>query len=142
MKQTGRKKVGLSVRQAVFYNLHSVTSNAVANYKPSDAGHADSADNGSFGVLGGAKEPKAYTLHQLREVLCGGNGIGGICGGSFQFIDGDGWRNFLYIPHRTGVGLDNMNYGTLITFPMIEQNNNIYVYNTKNGAEFRLYKTI
>jgi hypothetical protein len=107
--------------------MHSVTSNAVANYKPSDAGHADSADNGSFGMLGGATEAPATTLDQLYQVLCGGQGKGGICGGSFQFQDGDGWRNFLYIPHRTGVGGDNMNYGTLITFPMVGQNTNIYI---------------
>ena len=123
-------------------NMHSVTSNAVANYKPSDAGHADSADNGRFGMLGGATEPPALTLHQLWEVLCGGNGKGGICGGSFQFQDGDGWRNFLYIPHRTGVGLDNMDFGTLITFPMVSQNNNIYIYRNNSGTGFDHYKTI
>jgi hypothetical protein len=126
-------------------NLHSVTSNAVANYKPSYAGHADSADSadyGRFGMLGGAIEPSALTLDQLSQVLCGGQGKGGICGGSFQFTDGDGWRNFLYIPHRTGVGDDNMQYGTLITFPMVGQNANIYVYRNNFGAGFTHYKTL
>ena len=28
------------------------------------------------------------------------------------------WYNFIYIPHRSGVGCDNMKYGTLLLFPM------------------------
>ena len=92
-------------------------------------------------MLGGATEPPALTLSQLHQVLCGGQGKGGICGGSFQFQDGDDWRNFLYIPHRTGVGGDNMKYGTLITFPMVGQNTSIYIYRN-NGAGFTHYKTL
>lgn len=122
-------------------NMNAVTSNAVAGYKPAQAGYADSADNGRFGMLGGATEPSAHTLQELWQVLCGGNGKGGICGGSFQFTDGDGWRNFLYIPHRTGVGDDNMSYGTLITFPMVGQDTNIYFYRNWGGS-FDHYKTI
>lgn len=122
-------------------NMNAVTSNAVAGYKPAQADYADSADNGRFGMLGGASGPSARTLQELWQVLCGGNGKGGICGGSLQFTDGDGWRNFLYIPHRTGVGGDNMSYGTLITFPMIGQNTNIYFYRN-GGGSFVHYKTI
>ena len=33
-------------------------------------------------------------------------------------ITNNTWWNFLYIPHRTGIGGDNMNYGTLLLFPM------------------------
>lgn len=38
----------------------------------------------------------------------------------FKPPSGNAWYNFIYTPHRNGVGSDNMNYGTLLLFPMQE----------------------
>lgn len=35
-----------------------------------------------------------------------------------SFTGGD-WYNYLYIPHRTGIDLDNFKYGNLLLFPML-----------------------
>lgn len=82
----------------------------------------------------------ASSLADLWTQLCGGQGKGGICAGSSAGL-GDGWRTFIYIPHRTGIGGDNMKYGTLITFPMVNQNTVINVYRN-TGSAFSLIKAL
>lgn len=32
---------------------------------------------------------------------------------------GGSWYNYLYVPHRTGVGGDNYKFGNLLLFPMV-----------------------
>lgn len=32
---------------------------------------------------------------------------------------GGPWYNYFYIPHRTGIGIDNYKYGNLLLFPML-----------------------
>lgn len=44
------------------------------------------------------------------------------------------WWNFLYIPHRTGTGSDNGNYGTLLLFPMTGDGNSYIVRASKGGV--------
>jgi hypothetical protein len=115
-------------------NMQSVTSNAVAQTLETIG-----LKVGTFGVLGGANVASG-SLADLWTTLCGGQGKGGICGGSCSGF-GDGWRTFIYIPHRTGINGDNPRYGTLITFPMVNQNTSIYVYRN-NGSGFSLIKTL
>lgn len=42
------------------------------------------------------------------------------------------WWNFVYIPHRTGVSGDNMNYGTLLLFPMTGNNWSYIIRSSSN----------
>ena len=127
------------------------SSITAGNTQPAEAGAVATAltdisiKNGTWGTLGGATEG-GLTLSSLYNQLCGTQsdgrtGRGGICGGSFQFTDGDGWRNFLYIPHRTGINGDNYRYGVLITFPMVGQSSTINIYRN-NGSGFSLMRQI
>lgn len=43
------------------------------------------------------------------------------------------WWNFIYIPHRTGSGGDNPNYGTLLLFPMTGAGSSYIVRAGKDG---------
>ena len=44
------------------------------------------------------------------------------------------WWNFLYVPHRDGVGGDNGDYGTLMLFPMVGESSSYIVRASKGGA--------
>lgn len=45
----------------------------------------------------------------------------------------EGWRNFLWIPHRNGgTAMDNSKYGTLTLYPMT-QTGNVYIIQYSNG---------
>lgn len=43
------------------------------------------------------------------------------------------WWNFIYTPHRTGVGGDNGNYGTLLLFPMVGNGSTYIIRAGKNA---------
>lgn len=44
------------------------------------------------------------------------------------------WWSFLYIPHRTGVGVDNGNYGTLLLFPMAGNGSSYIIRSSSAGV--------
>lgn len=44
------------------------------------------------------------------------------------------WWSFLYIPHRTGIGGDNGNYGTLLLFPMTGNGSSYIVRSSSAGV--------
>lgn len=44
------------------------------------------------------------------------------------------WWSFLYIPHRTGSGGDNGNYGTLLLFPMTDNGSSYIVRSSSAGV--------
>lgn len=44
------------------------------------------------------------------------------------------WWNFIYTPHRTGVGGDNGNYGTLLLFPMTGNGSSYIIRASKSGV--------
>lgn len=44
------------------------------------------------------------------------------------------WYNFIYIPHRTGVGGDNWRYGVLFLSAMTEDNTDIWMQHLINGS--------
>lgn len=103
------------------------------------AGACEYACNGYFGVLGGAKEAASNNAADLldNELY---NGFG-IRGGSINIVENNlavpaSWYNFLYIPHRTGYGNDNMNYGTLLLFPMTINSANFYIIHRINGINY------
>lgn len=92
-----------------------------------------------YGVLGGAKVAQSSNLEDLlsKELY---NGYG-IRGGSIALTEESlkvpaGWYNFLYIPHRTGNGLDNMKFGTLLLFPMTSNSSNFYIVHRISGANY------
>lgn len=47
---------------------------------------------------------------------------------------GNTWWNFFYIPHRTGVGEDNGDYGTLLLFPMAVDSTSYIVRAGRGGV--------
>ena len=44
------------------------------------------------------------------------------------------WWNFIYTPHRTGIGGDNLNYGTLLLFPMTGSGSSYIIRSSKAGT--------
>lgn len=50
------------------------------------------------------------------------------------------WWNFLYVPHRTGVGGDNGDYGTLLLFPMTGEGASYVVRAGKGGTVASIHK--
>lgn len=49
------------------------------------------------------------------------------------------WYNFIYIPHRNGIGGDNMDYGTLLLFPMTFNGESAIIQAGKDGAVKSIY---
>ena len=49
------------------------------------------------------------------------------------------WYNFIYIPHRNGIGGDNMDYGTLVLFPMVFDGESAIIRAGKNGSVQSIY---
>jgi hypothetical protein len=102
--------------------MNSVTSNAVAQeinicMKPSDA----------FG--GGtylSEMETRLTANQNATACCGSQQI-------LDGPDGNAWYNFIYIPHRTGVGYDNYQYGSLLLFNMTSNTNNMWICHLFGG---------
>ena len=103
-------------------NMNSVTSNAVAQeinicMKPLL----------EFGGVSYLSEMETLLTANQNAVAC--------CG-SQQILDGpDGnaWYNFIYIPHRTGVGRDNYQYGSLLLFNMTTATNNMWICHLVDG---------
>ena len=107
--------------------MQSVSSNAV--YERITTTSSDK--KGSWGILCGASGTDKTNFVDLVHTLTGQNYGGGICGGSINTTSTScgipaGWYNFLYIPHRTGIGSDNYNYGNLLVFPMTQTNTYFY----------------
>lgn len=50
------------------------------------------------------------------------------------------WYNFIYTPHRTGVGGDNADYGTLLLFPMTSNGPSYIIRATKSGGVAHICK--
>ena len=50
------------------------------------------------------------------------------------------WYNFLYIPHRTGIGGDNSNYGTLLATEMTGNTGNLYIAHRITSKNYNFYK--
>lgn len=100
-------------------------------------GTATNAINGVVGRLGGAFGTSKTTFTELIAEISNASGGGGIVGGSINNIANKGisagWHNFLYIPHRTGIGGDNYKYGTLFVTDMTSNTRNFYVIHHHNG---------
>ena len=117
-------------------NMNPVTSNAVFESLLSK----DLQKNGTFGLLGGARQSNSTNFADLIHEITGSNYGGGLCGGSINTTASSkgipaGWYNFLYIPHKTGVGGgDNHLYGTLLVFPMTSNTQYFYYIHHTNGT--------
>ena len=104
-------------------NMHSVTSNAVANelikyMKPLI---------GAGGVS---------TLGELENTIVQGQSATA-CFGSQQITDGpngNAWYNFFYIPHKNGIGSDNYQYGILFLTDMTSDLSNMWLCHLLDGT--------
>ena len=77
-------------------------------------------------------------LSEMEDLLTANQNATACCG-SQQIVDGpDGnaWYNFIYIPHRTGVGGDNYQYGSLLLFNMTVNTKNMWICHLLGGAWF------
>lgn len=135
---------------------HTHTKSQITDFPtslPANGGIADYANNGTFGMLGGAKQAVSGNIEDLlNNELCS-NQNGGLRGGSIAVsagqeaknlgIPGNLWYNFLYIPHRTGLstpGNDNHMFGTLFVIPMTANNGTFYIIHRINGYNFPAHR--
>ena len=128
---------------------HTHTKSQITDFPtslPANGGMADSARYGFFGMLGGADQAVSSNFTDLlNNELCS-NQTGGLMGGSIAAaseaeaknlgIPGGMWYNFLYIPHRTGIGDDNNYYGSLIVIPMTNSDGTFYIIHRVNGYNY------
>lgn len=121
-------------------DMRAVTSNAVF-----DALKNTALDKiGTFGLLGGCNASSSGNFVDLIHEISKSNGGGGICGGSINTTTTSlgipaSWYNFLYIPHRTGRGGDNYQYGTLLVFPMVSNTNYFYYVHHISGTIYNAH---
>lgn len=76
------------------------------------------------------------TSAQLQTEIVN-NGSAGPCCGSYNISDGPfgaDWYNFIYIPHRDGIGLDSYLYGTLVVFIMTDNDSYMAIKHHINGT--------
>ena len=132
---------------------HTHTKSEITDFPtslPANGGTADRAINGPFGLLGGAKVAESYNFEDLlNNELCS-NQTGGLRGGSICVIPGqeaknlgipvDNWYNFLFIPHRTGIGGDNPNYGTLFVTPLTANDGTLYIIHRIGGHNYPAHR--
>ena len=132
---------------------HTHTKSEITDFPtslPATGGTADKASYGFFGMLGGANEAVSSNFTDLlNNELCS-NQIGGLMGGSILVAAGveaknlgipcSMWYNFLYIPHRTGVGSDNNYYGSLIVTPMISDDGTFYIIHRIKGYNYLAHR--
>lgn len=131
---------------AVWGYIKGKISSVLGLTKDNYGGTADMANNGTFGMLGGAKQAESDNFEDLlNNELCS-NQTGGLRGGSIHVQVGqeaknlgipvDKWYNFLYIPHRTGIGGDNNMYGTLFVTTMISNDGTFYIIHRVSGHNY------
>ena len=132
---------------------HTHTKSQITDFPtslPASGGTADRANNGTFGMLGGANMSGSHNFEDLlNNELCS-NQIGGLMGGSIMVeseleaknlgIPGGVWYNFLYIPHRTGIGGDNCYYGSLIVTPMLSNDGTLYIIHRISGYNYLAHR--
>ena len=99
-------------------------------------------NKGQYGLLGGAKESSAHNFNDLLNEV---TKAGGICGGSIcthqQSLGLEaGYYNFLYIPHRTGLGGDCPNYGTMFVTSLTQNDNSFWIIHRINGNNYPAQK--
>lgn len=106
---------------------------------------AITAYSGVWGRLGGANQASSTNWTDLIAEITGYSSGGGICGGSICTSAADkgipaGWYNFLYVPHRTGIGDDNYQYGTLFVIPMTSNTDHFYIIHHIVGTVYDAMK--
>ena len=76
------------------------------------------------------------TLSSLEVSIVNGTRATACCGSQeiTDGPDGDTWYNFVYMPHRTGIGGDNYQYGTLLLFNMTSNSNNMWICHLIGGT--------
>ena len=131
---------------------HTHTKSQITDFPtslPANGGTADNAKYGFFGMLGGADQAASSNFTDLlNNELCS-NQIGGLMGGSIAVageeaknlgVPGNMWYNFLYIPHRTGLGGDNHMYGMLFVTPMTSDYGTFYIIHRISGHNYPAHK--
>lgn len=135
---------------------HTHTKSQITDFPsslPANGGTADRANNGTFGMLGGAKQAVSTNFEDLLNNELGSNQNGGLRGGSIYVFVGQEaknlgipvgvWYNFLYIPHRTGINFpesDNNAYGTLFVTPMTANNGTFYIIHRIDGYNYPAHR--
>ena len=132
---------------------HTHTKSEITDFPtslPANGGTADKARYGFFGMLGGADQAVSSNFTDLLNNELGSNQTGGLRGGSINVSVGQEaknlgipvnmWYNFLYIPHRTGIGMDNHYYGSLIVIPMTNNDGTFYIIHRVNGYNYLAHR--
>ena len=126
-----------SVKQAAIADVaNSVDWSKVQN-KPST--FTPSAHNQSWTTITdkpALMESGDYSAETIEALLKKVQGISprmGSCNLTKDTHVANTWWNFIYTPHRTGVGGDNGNYGTLLLFPMVGNGSTYIIRAGKNA---------
>ena len=136
--------------------MQTVTSGAVYETIFDTDASRKNRRKGDIGIIGGTYGFSTSSVGSfIDNTLCGQQadgsyGIGGMIGGSIDVSGNngslgipDGWLNFIYIPHRTGVDQsssgDNHLYGTLIMTQMTSNTSNLYIIHRINGVNYTAY---
>lgn len=143
---------GPGIDSAEWYPAFNADGSAIGPISRTNihVGTADTANNGTFGMLGGAKQAESDNFEDLlNNELCS-NQTGGLRGGSIDVPVGqeaknlgipvNKWYNFLYIPHREGSGGDNNMYGTLFVTPMTSNDGTFYIIHRISGNNFSAHR--
>lgn len=75
----------------------------------------------------------AETIEALLKQIQGLSPRMGSCSFTKDTHVANTWWNFIYIPHRTGSGDDNPDYGTLLLFPMVGAGSSYIIRAGKDG---------
>ena len=114
----------------------SVTANQFNGSMNGTATNADQLDYKDSLCFMHNRTGDVGTTAQLQAEIVN-NGSAGPCCGSYHITDGpfgDYWYNYIYIPHRDGIGRDNYMYGTLIVFIMTEDTNRMAIKHLIDGT--------
>lgn len=120
--------------------LGNVNNTADANKSVKYATNAGSANAVAWSNVSGKPaipESEDYSSDNIETLLKKVMGLTPRMGSACFTKDthvGNKWWNFFYIPHRTGVGDDNGDYGTLLLFPMTENGLSYIVRACKGGV--------
>lgn len=81
---------------------------------------------------------RAVTLAEFNASLAdAGSSTAPMRAGSVRITDlqsGSTWYNFFYIPHRTGIGQDNAEYGTVFYMEMTANTKNVWIQHLIGGT--------
>ena len=125
--------------------LGNVDNTADANKSVNYASTAGAANAVAWGNVSGkpsVPESGDFSTDTLEDLLKSVQGksprMGSVILGKETRV-ANNWYNFIYIPHRTGIGGDNKDYGTLVLFPMTFDGESAIIRAGQNGSVQSIY---